>query len=101
MSRELPEPGSLTPVPQPHPEEPSKGDRLVIPVALLMGEARGLCGKNGRAPGGYNIHQKERAPTRADREKVSTTVSADKQALYACPETTALNNELIKEGEFL
>lgn len=64
-----------------------------------MGEARGLCAKDGRAPGGCNIHQKEQAPTLLT-EKNSTRVSADKQALHVCPETIALNNELIKEREF-
>lgn len=44
---------------------------------------------------------KKSTPTHVDREKLSTKVSANKQALCVCPETIALNNELIKEGEFL
>lgn len=50
------------------PEEPSKGDGLVILVALQMGEARRLCGKNGRAPSGYNIHQRKHLPVLTEKD---------------------------------
>lgn len=100
MSRELLQPGSPTLVPQPLSRGAIQGGRASDSGGSADGRSQAAVWQEWKSPEWVQYSPKE-APASVDRERLPTTVCADKQALHVCPETIALNDELIKEGEFL
>lgn len=97
MSRELPDLvgpeqlGSTAPASQPHPEEAAKGLGLMGPLPPLLAEA--LVGTTSTTETEH--------PRQCQWRKTHHQSLSRKAGTSCLPETIALNNELIKEREFL